>query len=84
MLCVDRMRYVWSGTIHRLRVGYVWHVGQIFPCRVSIDSNRRDSQTWVSLICDGHHIDNLTNLMSLLVADVVLLNTLNCLQLLYD
>jgi hypothetical protein len=22
----------------------MWHVGQIFPCRVYIDSNRRDSR----------------------------------------
>jgi hypothetical protein len=31
LLCVDYVRYIWSGTIHRLSVGYVWRVGQISP-----------------------------------------------------
>jgi hypothetical protein len=31
-VCMD-----WSGK-------RTWHVGQVFPCRVYIDSNRRDSQ----------------------------------------
>jgi hypothetical protein len=31
LLCADRMRYVWSGTIRGLRVESMWHVGQIFP-----------------------------------------------------
>jgi hypothetical protein len=31
LLCVGRVRYVWSGTIRGLRVGCVWHVGQVFP-----------------------------------------------------
>jgi hypothetical protein len=25
-----------------------WRVGQVFPCRVYIDSNRRDSRIWVT------------------------------------
>jgi hypothetical protein len=29
LLCVDRMRYVWSGTICGLSVGCVWHVGLV-------------------------------------------------------
>jgi hypothetical protein len=36
-----------------------------FPCRVYIDSNRRDSRIWVSLFYGSHHVDNLMNLMSL-------------------
>jgi hypothetical protein len=84
LLCVDRVRYVWSGTIRGLSVGCVWHVGWVFPCRVYIDSNRCDSQIWLSLVCGSHHVANLMNLMRLIVTDVVLLNTHNCLQLLYD
>jgi hypothetical protein len=83
--------YVWRlpiGSVHRAYVEWhekrTCHIGLIFPCRVYIDSNRRDSQIWVSLVCGSHHIDNLTNFMSLLIADVVLLNTHNYLQLLYD
>jgi hypothetical protein len=59
----------------------VWRVGRVFPCRVYIDLNRRDSRIWVSLVCGSHHVDNLT---SLIVIDVVLLNTLNYLQPLYN
>jgi hypothetical protein len=59
-------------------------VGRVFPCRVYIDSNRRDSQKRVSLVCGSHHIDKLMNSMNLIVIDVVLLNTLNYLQLLCD
>jgi hypothetical protein len=44
LLYVDHVRYVWSGTIRGLSVGCVWHVGRVFPCRVYIDSNHRDSQ----------------------------------------
>jgi hypothetical protein len=44
LLCVDHVRYVWFGTIRGLSVGCVWHVGQVFPYRVYIDLNRRDSQ----------------------------------------
>jgi hypothetical protein len=44
LLCVDHMRYVWSGTIHGLSVGCVWRVGWVFPCMMYIDSNHRDSQ----------------------------------------
>jgi hypothetical protein len=75
---------VWSGTKHESSIEIVWHVDRVFRCRVYIDSNHRDSQIWVPLVCGSHHVDNLTNSMSLLVTDVVLLNILNCLQLLYD
>jgi hypothetical protein len=44
LLYVDHMRYVWSWTIHGLSVESVWHVSQVFPCRVYIDSNRRNSR----------------------------------------
>jgi hypothetical protein len=27
-----------------------------FPCSVYIDSNRRDSQIWVPLVCGSHHV----------------------------
>jgi hypothetical protein len=75
---------VWSETICKSSMKNVWRVDQIFPCRVYIDSNRRDSRISVPLICGSQHVDNLTNSMSLLVTDVVLLNILNCLRLLYD
>jgi hypothetical protein len=44
LLCVDHVRYVWSGTICRLSMGCVWRVGQVFLCRVYIDLNRCDSR----------------------------------------
>jgi hypothetical protein len=47
LLYVDHVRYVWSRAIRRPSVESVWRVGRIFPCRVYIDSNRRDSQLWV-------------------------------------
>jgi hypothetical protein len=31
LLCIDRMRYVWSGTILGLSMGCVWRVGWVFP-----------------------------------------------------
>jgi hypothetical protein len=34
LLCVDRVRYVWSWTIHELSMGCMWRVGQIFSYRV--------------------------------------------------
>jgi hypothetical protein len=43
-LYVDHVRYVWSWTIHGLSVEIVWHVGRVFPYKVYIDSNSRDSQ----------------------------------------
>jgi hypothetical protein len=27
----DRVRYIWSGTMRGLSVGYVWHIGQVSP-----------------------------------------------------
>jgi hypothetical protein len=39
LLCVDHVRYVWSGTIRGPRVGYVWRAGRVFPYRVYINSN---------------------------------------------
>jgi hypothetical protein len=44
LLYVDHVRYIWLRVIHGLSVESVWHVGQDFPYRVYIDSNRRDSQ----------------------------------------
>jgi hypothetical protein len=70
LLCVDHTRYVWSVTIRGLSVGCVWCVGQVFPYRVYIDSNRHDSRIWVSLVCGSHHIDNLMILMSLSIFEV--------------
>jgi hypothetical protein len=34
---------IWSGTIHESSVESVWRVDRVFPCRVYINSNRRDS-----------------------------------------
>jgi hypothetical protein len=44
LLYVDYMIYIWSWTERGLSVGSVWYVSRVFPCRVYIDSNRRDSQ----------------------------------------
>jgi hypothetical protein len=44
LLYVDHVRYVWSWTIHRLSMESVWYVGWVFPCKVYIDSNRRNSR----------------------------------------
>jgi hypothetical protein len=52
------IRDVWSGTIRELSVESVWRVDRVFPYRVYIDSNRCDSQIWVLLIYDSHHVDN--------------------------
>jgi hypothetical protein len=52
-------RDVWFGTIRKSSMKNVWHVDPIFPCRVYINSNRRDSQIWVSLVCGSHHVCNL-------------------------
>jgi hypothetical protein len=38
-------RDVWSRTIRELSVESVWHVDRVFPCRVYINSNHRDS--WI-------------------------------------
>jgi hypothetical protein len=35
---------VWSGTIRKSSMERVWCDNRVFPCRVYIDSNRRDSQ----------------------------------------
>ena len=43
LLCVDHVRYIWSGTIRGLSVGCVWCAGRVFPCRVYIDLNHHDS-----------------------------------------
>jgi hypothetical protein len=76
------IRMVWDHTQTERGMRVVCWSG--FPCRVYIDSNHHDSRIWVPLVCGSHHIDNLTNSMSLIVINVVLLNVLNCLQLLYD
>jgi hypothetical protein len=44
----DRVRYVWSMAIRWPSMGGVCHVDQVFPCRVYINSNHRDSQIWVT------------------------------------
>jgi hypothetical protein len=48
-------------------VGCVWCIGRVFSYRVYFDSNRRDSQIRVLLVCGSRHIDNLMNLMSLII-----------------
>jgi hypothetical protein len=48
LLYIDHVRYVWSRTICGLSVECMWIVGRIFPCRVYIDSNHRDSRIWVT------------------------------------
>jgi hypothetical protein len=58
LLCVDRVRYVWCMTIRGLSMGCVWCVGRVFPCRVYIDSNHRDSRIWVPLVRVSLHIAN--------------------------
>jgi hypothetical protein len=35
---------VWSGTIRESSVENMWRVDRVFPCRVYIDLNRRDSR----------------------------------------
>jgi hypothetical protein len=42
LLYVDHVTYVWSRAIRGPSVESVWRVGQVFPYRVYIDSNRRD------------------------------------------
>jgi hypothetical protein len=59
LLYIDHVRYVWSWTICELSMECVWHVGRVFPYRVYIDSNRRDSQIRVPLVCGSHHVGNL-------------------------
>jgi hypothetical protein len=44
LLYANHVRYVWSGVICGPSVESVCHVGRIFPCRVYIDSNNRDSR----------------------------------------
>jgi hypothetical protein len=44
LLYVNHIKYVWSWTIRRLSVESVWHIGQVFPCMMHIDLNRRDSR----------------------------------------
>jgi hypothetical protein len=75
---------VWSGTIHESSMESVWCVDRVFFYRVYMNLNHRNSRISLPLDCGSHHVDNLTNSMSSLVTDVVLLNILNCLQPLYD
>jgi hypothetical protein len=44
LLCINHVRYIWSGTIRGLSVECVWCVGQVFPCGVYNNSNHHDSQ----------------------------------------
>jgi hypothetical protein len=48
LLYVNHVIYVWSWTIRGLSVENVWCVGWVFPCRVYIGLNRRDSRIWVT------------------------------------
>jgi hypothetical protein len=48
LLYVDFVRYVWTCTICGLSMESVWRVGQVFPYRVYIALNRRDSRIWVT------------------------------------
>jgi hypothetical protein len=48
LLYVDHVRYVWSRSIHGPSLKSVWRVSRVFPCRVYIDLNRRDSRIWVT------------------------------------
>jgi hypothetical protein len=48
LLYVDHVRHIWSRAICGPSVESVWRVGQVFPYRVYIDSNRRDSRIWVT------------------------------------
>jgi hypothetical protein len=63
LLYTDYVRYIWSRAIHRLSMESVWCVDQVFPYRVYIDSNLRDSRIWVPLVYGSHHVDNLMNLI---------------------
>jgi hypothetical protein len=72
---------IWSGTIRESGVESVWRVDQVFPCRVYIDLNCRNFRIWVSLVWGNHHIDNFMSLISLIVTDVVLINTLNSFEM---
>jgi hypothetical protein len=84
LLYVDRVRYVWSRIIHGLSVKIMWRIGRVFPCMVYIDSNRRNSRIWVSLVCGSHHVDNLMNLIWLMQLMLYCFNLITWLQLLYD
>jgi hypothetical protein len=44
LLYVDHVRYIWSRATRRTSIENVWRVGQIFPCRVYINSNHHDYQ----------------------------------------
>jgi hypothetical protein len=59
---------VWSETICKLSVESVRHVDRVFSYRVYIDSNRRDSRIWVSLVCGSRHVDSLIELNELVLS----------------
>jgi hypothetical protein len=44
LLYMDRVRYVWSRAIREPNVECMWHFDQVFPYRVYIDSNQRNSR----------------------------------------
>jgi hypothetical protein len=48
LLYVDHVQYIWLKAICGPSVESVWCVGCIFPCRVYIDLNHRDSWIWVT------------------------------------
>jgi hypothetical protein len=41
---MQTMGDIWYVTIHESNMESVWRVDRVFPCRMYIDSNRRDSQ----------------------------------------
>jgi hypothetical protein len=73
LLCVDRVRYIWSETIRRLSVECVWRVGQIFLYRVYINSNRRDSWIWVTACTWLPSSSNLLDSWLILINGIALL-----------
>jgi hypothetical protein len=46
---------IWSRTIHELSMESVWRVDRVFPCRVYIDLNRRDSDMSTACLWQSSH-----------------------------
>jgi hypothetical protein len=59
LLCVDYVRYIWSGTIHRLSVGYVWRVGQISPAEYTLIRITVTLGYELLVVYGRKHIENL-------------------------
>jgi hypothetical protein len=49
LLHANHVRYVWSRAIREPSVECVWCVGRVFPCKVYINLNYRDSWIWVTV-----------------------------------